>query len=250
VIQAAAGFSTLLLIAIGWVIGLRLLLLARRTRGIPELTIGLGVLLIGGFAYPLAATAQALFDSHPLAARICVILSGTLAHAGVASHSVFTWKVFRPSALWARAWVGLCVAAVAVGCAGQIQMALADTPWDSETAQNWTLFLMFFATLVFTWSGVESLHYYAMLRRRLALGMSDPVVTNRFLLWGISGVASSLSCVVNAVFVATSPLSTLDPVALVVSGSVSLLSAVVMTLTFLPPARYLRFITARHAATR
>ena len=137
-IQAAAGFFTLLLIAIGWVIGLRLLLLARRTRGIPELTIGLGVLLIGGFAYPLAATSNALFESHPLASRICVILSGTLAHAGVASHSVFTWKVFRPSALWARVLMGSAVAAVAVSDASGSSDRWVDASLGSVTSSGTT----------------------------------------------------------------------------------------------------------------
>ena len=40
---ALAGVSTLLLICVGWGIGLRLLWIARRTRGLPELTLGTGI---------------------------------------------------------------------------------------------------------------------------------------------------------------------------------------------------------------
>src|SRR5262249_16178730 len=34
------------------------------------------------------------------------------------------------------------------------------------------------------WMSVESFRYGAMLRRRLRLGLADPLVANRFLLWG------------------------------------------------------------------
>jgi hypothetical protein len=119
---------------------------------------------------------------------------------------------------------------------------------DVALARPWTLFLMAVAIASFGWSAVESLAYHARLRRRLALGLVEPVVVNRLLLWGISTTASTLSCVVLTWFTLTSPLSVLDPTALVVSGACGALGAVVMILTFLPPAGYLRFIEARHAA--
>jgi hypothetical protein len=37
-----------------------------------------------------------------------------------------------------------------------------------------------------TWGAVEALRWWRLLRRRLALGLADPVVTNRFLLWGLA----------------------------------------------------------------
>ena len=49
------------------------------------------------------------------------------------------------------------------------------------------------------WGAVESLRYYALMRRRLRLGLADPLVTNRFLLWGLgigaAGVGSLISVV-------------------------------------------------------
>ncbi len=35
------------------------------------------------------------------------------------------------------------------------------------------------------WAFAESLAYWRMMRRRLALGLADPVVTNRFFLWSV-----------------------------------------------------------------
>jgi hypothetical protein len=43
------------------------------------------------------------------------------------------------------------------------------------------------------WVSVESFRYYAMLRRRLRLGLTDPVLTNRFLLWAIWAAAVFLN---------------------------------------------------------
>ena len=58
-IQTLAGFSSLLLIAVGWMIGVRLLVLARATRQVPELTMGLGMLLIGASATRLRSRPSA-----------------------------------------------------------------------------------------------------------------------------------------------------------------------------------------------
>src|SRR5690606_3537968 len=40
------------------------------------------------------------------------------------------------------------------------------------------------------WTMVESYRYYGLLRRRLALGLSDPLLTNRFFLWGIPSLGT------------------------------------------------------------
>jgi hypothetical protein len=247
-IQTLAGFSSLLLIAVGWVIGVRLLLLARTTRQVPELTMGLGMLLIGGISYPLAFASFRFVETLPFLSWVCVVVGATTSHLGLVSHGVFTWKVFRPDARWARAAVGASLLAAAIGFAGNYQIGPDAIQSELNAARPWTVFLMVVAMLTFGWSGAESLAYHARLRRRLALGLIEPVVVNRLLLWGIAAAANTVGCVVNGFFTLVSPLSVLDPAALVVSGSCGALGAVVMILTFLPPAGYLRFIEARHAA--
>ena len=246
--QSVGAFATLLLFVVGWVIGLRLLLLWRRTRGVPELTIGLGILLIGGISYPLAGLSTPLRVTAPVAAWACIVASATTSHIGLTSNCIFTWKVFRPATGWARWLVTLSVAAIAIGFAGNLSAALHGGVASMAGKKGWTLFLMAEAAVAFGWGAVESLVYYDKLRRRMALGMADPAVANRFLLWGISSAATVSGCLVNAFFTVMSPLSVLDPVALLFSGACGAVSAVVMTLTFVPPARYLRFLEARHAA--
>jgi hypothetical protein len=55
-----------------------------------------------------------------------------------------------------------------------------------------------FAT-TYVWMAVEALHYHGRMRRRMALGLADATVTDRFLLWG-AGAAASAALVV-ALFV-------------------------------------------------
>jgi hypothetical protein len=245
--QTVGALSTLLLFLIGWLIGLRLLLLARRTRQMPELCLGLGIFLIGGISYPLAAVSNVMRDAAPSLAMILVVASATSSHVGITANCVFNWKVFRPRTGWAALLVALSVVAIAIGFAGNLHSGLNGGIASMADKKGWTLFLMAVAIVAFSWAAIESLLYHDKLRRRLAFGMGDPVVADRFRLWGIASAGSASGCLVNTYFAWTSPLSVLDPVALGFSGACSLVSAVVMTLTFMPPARYVRFVQARHA---
>ena len=246
--HGSAAFATLLLFVVGWLIGVRLLLLASRTRRLPELTIGLNILTIAGLSYPLAGLSTFLRESSPTLAAFCLVASATASHVGVTSLCLFTWKVFRPGSRLARLVVIASAVAIAVGFAGNLYVAVISHATQMADKRAWTLFLMAIATVAFGWSAAESLVYHDKLRRRLALGMADPVVANRFLLWGIWMGSSAVGCVLNTFFALTSPLSVLDPVALLFAGSCGTIGAVVMPLTFMPPAWYVRSIQARHAA--
>lgn len=247
--QGVGALSTLLLAAIGWLVGVRLLLLAKRTRRAPELCLGLGIFLIGGIAYPLAAASNIMGESAPNLAWLLAVASATASHIGVTANCIFNWKVFRPASRWPRLAVTAAVVATLIGFAGNLSAGLHGGITSMADKRGWTLFLMAIALGAFSWAAVESFLYHDKLRRRLALGMADPVVVDRFRLWGISSAASATGCLVVAFFAWTSPLSVMDPVALVFSGASSVVSAVVMTLTFMPPAGYLRFIQTRHATS-
>jgi hypothetical protein len=102
--------------------------------------------------------------------------------------------------------------------------------------------------LAFGWMAVESLRYHALLRRRLALGLADPVVTNRFLVWGAGAAATSvlvlllMGLYLQGITLLANSLSA--SVLVTVSG---LVMSVVPWLTFAPPAAYLRFVSRRAA---
>jgi hypothetical protein len=88
---------------------------------------------------------------------------------------------------------------------------------------------------------LESLRYYGQMRRRRALGLADPVVTNRFLVWGAGEAVASL--LVLGLFVATAldtETTISHPLVRVLMTLAGLVNALVWWLSFMPPKAYLR----------
>src|SRR5262249_39071894 len=91
----------------------------------------------------------------------------------------------------------------------------------------------------YAWAAFEPLRYHALLRRRAAMGIGDPLVANRMLLWGVGRLASG--CVAGVHLVAQLLGAYELPESLV--GVVSLLvlvTAAAEWLAFFPPRAYLR----------
>src|SRR5262249_12632564 len=88
-------------------VGIKLLLLARRTRQLPEFLVGLGCALVGLLGYPLAMCSG--FGRGPVSAvHLGVWAVGVvLMDAGLASIYAFNAHVFRPGKPWARGLVVL-----------------------------------------------------------------------------------------------------------------------------------------------
>ena len=83
-------------------------------------------------------------------------------------------------------------------------------------------------------------------RDLLRLGLADPMVTNRFLLWGVGSGAACLGSLIGAVAIALTGFSTSrsEAMGLVLSAH-GAVAAVAMWLAFLPPPRYRRWIEER-----
>jgi hypothetical protein len=134
--------------------------------------------------------------------------------------------------------------------------SLAASPPEANSylvGHAWSSALRIPMMATFAWTGVESLHQYRMARRRLALGLSDPVVANRFLLWSVVGfsmtavIGASLALHLQGLGIMASPLALF--VVLFGAG----VGTGFMLLGFLPPAAYLRLVRRRagaNAATR
>jgi hypothetical protein len=87
--------------------------------------------------------------------------------------------------------------------------------------------------------------YHRQLRRRLALGMADPLVANRVLLWAIYALSATFVVAVQAFYHLTLGNTLGHPVPLLASALGGSLSSVAVYLAFLPPASYLRLVQAR-----
>jgi hypothetical protein len=152
----------------------------------------------------------------------------------------FTARVFRDEERWAWAAVGAASALLVVQAAGNLAGQMAPDPAVRARAiLVWGAGSLALSGLAWGWTAWESLRFYTLLRRRVALGLADPVVANRMLLWGSMG-AIALSCVViDAVLLYTAGevgRTVLIPLVTAIAG---LLVSVCMILAFWPPAAYL-----------
>jgi len=233
----------------GVLVGTRLLLLARRTRGAPELCAGLGLLCLTLLAHPFSAVARlpALLGTG-LGDGFFAIGMATTA-AGIGLIYAFTWRVFRPGQAWAKALVTLGTLAAAVLCAG-LQISTHGASGIEEVlplARPWTIGVTLALAGAYAWTAVEGLLYHEKLRRRRALGLGDPVVANRVWLWGMSGVAATLMLVAVSWLAWQGALVLHDPAALLATAVAGLATGVCWYLAFLPPDAYLAWIQRRAA---
>jgi hypothetical protein len=188
---AALGGGAFVLVSL--VIGARLLRLALRTRRIPEASLGAGLFLMGGLAYPLtsvARQAQALSDETRTG---LMIAAHVLMVVGIAAIGLFTQRVFRPESQRARAGL-LLLGAALLGCF--VWQGLSPGFRAGALAKEGLAIVVInaLAAVAMGWTALESIHYASLLKRRLALGLADPEVARKVRQWGLaSGAATAIT---------------------------------------------------------
>jgi len=230
-------------------VGVRLLVLWRRTRQLPELLIGIGVLGIGpvGFGAILLGTtlvgAGVVAPDTPLG-QIPFALGSLTIVVGVFAVCIFNWRVYHPE----RRAIALLVAIIGMLLAGLcIHQGLTRGYVPAERPEGLTLLQSSLQVGALLWGSLEALRYWWQMRRREALGLADPVVTNRFLLWGIGAGAAGLGTAVGVVASVVTSVPPLQIPWVVASSSAhGMLAAVAMWLAFLAPSGYLRWVGAGH----
>lgn len=247
--QLIVSLCVLVYVVTVTVVGLRMLLLARRTHGVPELAIGAGSVLICGVGFPASVASGFGGVVEEVNARLWVA-SELVTQLGIVLLYVFTQQVFRPGVRWAKALVA-CVAVqlplALAGAAGAIAVAV---PGEHSVQVMRSELLLCFAGYAgcFVWSAGESLRHYGMARRRRALGLADGVVVNRFLLWGLYGLAATGITAANAVGVLLGHNISTSLVVLVPAGVLGFAASIAIYLVFLPPAWYLTRLRAQASA--
>ena len=169
------------------VVGARLLKLASRTGQVPERL--LGVLFLLSSASYLAYVSPMVFNEDWLWTPLNFL--GRVLYLPIpALLAIFTREVFRPKSRWAAWFVWFSVVLPVAGVGGSV----LGGDWEGYSLGNpgfwaeWTGY-----TFPFFWAGVEAFSQYATARRRRKHGLCDPIVCNRFLLWGIYGVVSVIA---------------------------------------------------------
>jgi hypothetical protein len=239
-VQLLVSLCVLLYVATVTVVGVRMLLLARRTRGVPELTIGAGSVLICGVGFP-ASVASGFGGVIEAVNAPLWIASELVTQIGIVLLYVFTQQVFRPGVRWARALVACVAVYLPLALVGAAAALSAAQPGEHSVRVARGELLLCFAGYAgcFVWSAVESLRHYGMARRRQALGLADAVVANRFLLWGCYGLAATGIIAANAVGVVLGHNISTSPVVLLPAGVLGFAASIAIYLVFLPPAWFL-----------
>ncbi len=218
-------------------VGVRLLILGRRTRQLPELLIGLGVLGIGPIGFGIALIAELVRQQQPAAAPLMFGISLLAVGIGAFSVFVFNWRVYYPDNKSVQLLVWIAGGALTATWLSDMVLSGFHNPYDF-TPQYVCRSLIQVSCLL--WGSAEAFRYGFKLRRRLRLGLADPVVTNRFFLWGVGTGAAGIGSLIGLTTQAITGMPLFDVPWLTLSSSLhGLVAAVAMWLAFVPPARYL-----------
>jgi hypothetical protein len=232
-------------------VGVRLASLARRTGRFPELALSVATLLMPVVGYPAALVAIALERAHLPAVTPVFFIAVSAMMIGVSMYYAFTWRVFRPNAAWAAmlwalgTWLMLGSAGAATGhleLAGSIDAGV-------KSAMGWATVTVTAVVAAYTWNTLESFRYYRSARRQLRLGLVEPAVCNRFLLWSMSTGGWLVLAVVASVGLVTSGRNPLESAGFSLAvGAVGLVNSACNTLCFMPPRWYLDWLVRPQAA--
>lgn len=240
-----AGISFAASLAAGFLVGGRLLFLARATHRSPEFFLGMGtVLLVVGGILEMAGLELARARSDWAYAFEVVAL---FTHSASASSlSLAVWRVFFPDRPWA---LRLCL----------IETALLFTSWQAVILPGQHTYVTGFTPwfhlhvasrgAAFAWVAIAAAIHHLRLRRQLALGLVDPFLCHRFLLWTVAmGCTAGILAVACFINVTRGELLFASPNALVGVSVLGLVGSWALLFAFLPPPAYVRFIESTRSA--
>lgn len=236
---STAAFSLLAI-----VVGRRLVRLSQQTGRAPERSLGLGIALTAGFGYGLlmfALVVRQTMGAETPSVFAWVTAAGWIFHnTGVMFVLDFVRRVFRPEESWARTlWYTMGF----VLWAGWFADALSGGLTAPQPGGFYWVAFSVIGTYPI-WTGMESLRYWQLMRKRVALGLAEPLVANRFLLWAIASICTVASIwVVNApVFLGYEPGSTGEilarSISMLVTSAFGIATICAYWLTFFPPGWY------------
>lgn len=234
-LQAVGGSVYLLTIT---AVGIRMLVLARRTHGMPELLLGLSLLLGGLIGASLEVFVMLrLPDLEPAFAGRLLLLAKLCGGLGITMHNLFIWKVFRPDDGWGALGFGLLTALLAVGLFGH---ELSGSFATGKVVPLWFWIELVGRVAAPLWLSFEALRYWTLMRRRVVLGLGDPLLANRFLLYGTSALLSVTMMLTSVVGQTADPYgpTLVADIALLVLFASGVGASICYALAFFPPAAY------------
>lgn len=236
--------GALAMIAVDAVIGVRLLFLAARTRQIPEAALGVAFVLLGAVGYPLTTAARRGVlptDEANQALMAIGFLAQNVACFGMYVQTAYTFRAGDPRMRPLLAAVALAFVASWIGQALQTGFATHTTggPYYLGLAAR---------AGGFAWACQAALREYGLARKRMRLGLVDPLVANRFLLFGLGTGGVLAAFAIFFVGQLTTENVAESSWVLAATGTAGLFAAVPTWLAFLPPRAYRRLFEAAPAS--
>jgi hypothetical protein len=218
------GFGSFVLVSS--VAGGRLLLLARRTRQPAEAALGAALFLGGGIGWALLVFGLQILPRESAPATL--LAANLFIHAGAVALAAGTAHMFRPAEPLARAAVTALAALFVVSLARRVREA---TVLPVPPTVFWTSTIG--GALCYGWTAVESLRWYARLRRRMRFELADADATRRMGLWA---AACSIAVGIHVVTAANRFVVAdgLHPAALALSSLLGLGAATCLWQAFFP----------------
>ncbi len=231
-------------------VAVKLLLLARRTRQLPELAVSLSILLLGTIGLPLAMAGRMPGNFGTTRGTLLFAAGMFVVCIGLEMSYVFCWRVFRPGSAWARRAVALSSVALLAVWSSMVTFGSGATDVQAAQAQvrPYAIALIGLLMLGAGWSSAESFRYWDMQKRRLRLGLANPLVVQRFLWWGLSNLATVTLGATLIACLLQGKMILRDPFSLLIMNVTGTVLSFTWGLSFFPPKFYLRWVEARARA--
>jgi hypothetical protein len=249
--QIFAMASALLTILAGSWVGLRLLSLSRRTGQAPERLIGIGMLAFGAIAYPLYIVMVTTRGTLPHGVGFGINVVANAAYlVCLVTICLFTRTVFRPSASWSAPLTTVISLIGAAGCVVSLVHTFQSPGAVSSLdplVRFGTVMISLAFSLCFLWTSIEAFFYRSAMRKRMTLGLADPVVVNRFGVWALG---TGLACLIDLALMFIGGIGldpSVSPIPSLVQSASGLTCSITWTLSFAPTEAYLNWVRKRAA---
>ncbi len=208
-----------------------------------------------GIALPLRMGSLDLAHANLLSVEVANLIGHSAMSLATASICIFVWRVFRPEESWGRN-----IALVLIGTQLVAIPALLVSGGTRDELGPVILVVNVTRAIPLFWALFESLRYRSVMRRRMSIGLADPVVSNRFTLFSLWTGALGLlptAAVVLRIHARMAGLGNAEAAdswimtaMRVIMLGCGVTAAITIWLSFFPPEAYLSRLRAREAAPR
>lgn len=212
-----------------FIVGIRLLARGLSAKTRPEMFLGAHALLIAsGNVIIQGAVLVGLHGTR--LASIVVRTGGIIVDTGYMLFAWFCVEVYRPELPILRKIAFLLLVAITV-----VQpIGVLFEP---------TVEPIFYAEQVlrvasYAWGSYEGFRFYSIMRRRAEYGMGDPLVENRFLLWGVATTLALLILIAMVITFKWTALSEIGSLTLSIGAVLTVPTVFLVWLAFFPPNWY------------